>query len=167
MGYVDDYGSLSPSGRENEAEETIDIFATSLVILMNGDERKKERKKEGSLCDFPRPPRGLPLPQSGVKLRISLPDDKTRTWIYMLKRLIALGVAADQELQSVVGRLSFAQTCIFGKMGRAMLSPFYEKMKAPLLHSFTGWAGAQFPTLAGCRPGSPPAPDGQTLPEIT
>ena len=69
-----------------------------------------------------------------MKLSISLPETKTHVWCEMMGRLITLGVATEQELQIMVGRLSFAQTCVFGKMGRAMPPPFYGKLKARTYH---------------------------------
>ena len=69
-----------------------------------------------------------------MQLRISLPHTKTLAWRGLLERLVSSGVATEHELQSVVGRLSFTQTCIYGKMCRAMLYPFYEKLKAPYYH---------------------------------
>ena len=69
-----------------------------------------------------------------MRLSISLPAAKTRAWIDILERLIALGVPTEQEIQRVVGRLSFAQTCVYGKMGCDIRSPFYEKLKAHTYH---------------------------------
>ena len=69
-----------------------------------------------------------------MKLSISLPETKTRAWRDVLGRLITLGVSDEQELQRVVGRLSFTQTCVYGEMGLAMPSPFYEKLKSRTYH---------------------------------
>ena len=129
IGYFDDYGAFVPSDLEGDAEETIDDFMSALVIIMKDDKRQR-----GSSLTFLGLLGEFPSPQTDMQLRISLPPVKTSAWCDMLERLINLGVATEQELQSVVGRLSFTQTCIYGKMGRAMLSPFYEKLKTPYYH---------------------------------
>ena len=69
-----------------------------------------------------------------MKLSISLPATKTRAWIDILELLIALGVSAEQELQGVVGRLSFAQTCVYCKTGRATIDQSYGKLKSHTYH---------------------------------
>ena len=129
IGYFGEYGAFVPADLEGDAEETIDGFMTSLVIIMKDDKRLK-----GSGITF----RGLrgdfPSPLNDMKLSISLPDPKTRAWCDVIGRLITLGVATEKELQTAVGRLSFAQTCGYGKMGRSMISPFYEKLKAQTYH---------------------------------
>ena len=131
MGYFDDYGAFVPADLEGDAEETIDDFTSALVIVMKDDKRQK-----GSALTFLGLRGSFPSPLNGMKLSISPPETKTRVWCGMMGRLITLGVATEQELQSAVGRLSFAQTCAYGKMGRAILSPFYEKLKARTYHPF-------------------------------
>ena len=91
---------------------------------------KDDRRQKGRPLTFLGLHGEFPSPETNVELRISPPESKVRTSCEMPNRLITLGVATDQELQSLVGRLSFTQTCIYGKMGRATLSPFYDKLKA-------------------------------------
>ena len=45
-----------------------------------------------------------------------------------------LGVISHGELESLIGRLSFSQTSIFGRIGRSMLAPLYIKLKTRYYH---------------------------------
>ena len=45
-----------------------------------------------------------------------------------MERIILAGSVTHKELESIIGRLSFTQTSVFGRIGRAMLAPLYKKL---------------------------------------
>ena len=140
MGYFDDYGAFAPSDLDIDAEETIDVFTSALVIIMKDDKRLRCQSLTflGIRGDSP-------SPSNGMSIRISLPVDETLVWVEMLSRLASLGVSTEQELQSVVGHLSLTQTCIYGKMGRPMLPPFTKNSKPTFTApSYRGGSSARF-----------------------
>ena len=48
----------------------------------------------------------------------------------MIDRVLELGVVTHSQLDPLVGRLSFLQTSIFGRVGRPMIPPLYIKLNA-------------------------------------
>ena len=47
----------------------------------------------------------------------------------MIKRVVDSGSVSPMELESIVGRLSFTQTSVFGRVGRWMMAPRYAKLR--------------------------------------
>lgn len=63
-----------------------------------------------------------------MSLAISLPRDKAYRWAKLISSVIQEKLIAHATLESLIGRLSFAQTAIFGRFARAMLKPLYAKL---------------------------------------
>ena len=57
-----------------------------------------------------------------MSLSASMPDEKSLLWGARIGRFLSLGAIHHKELEWAVGRLSFAQTSVFGRVGRAMLT---------------------------------------------
>lgn len=70
----------------------------------------------------------FPFPQSGMTLSIDHPLVKRVNWARMIDNILELGVATHSQLESLIGRLSFSQTSIFGRFGRPMISPLYVNL---------------------------------------
>ena len=64
-------------------------------------------------------------------LEVSLPADKASRWVSMIDEILKLGTVTRDQLESLIGRLSFPQTSIFGRFGRPMLSPLYGLLNSP------------------------------------
>ena len=62
-------------------------------------------------------------------LHIELPREKAATWIGLINRIITAGEVSHMELESIIGKLSFTQTSVFGRIGRGMMAPLYAKLK--------------------------------------
>ena len=45
-----------------------------------------------------------------------------------------MGVITHDQLESLIGRLSFSQTSIFGRFGRPMMTQLYNKLNARRYH---------------------------------
>ena len=65
-----------------------------------------------------------------MTLSIRLPKKKAAMWAMSIAAHTSSGRISHADLESVIGRLSFAQTSVFGRIGRAMLSPLYTKLRA-------------------------------------
>ena len=129
IAYFDDYGAFCPETIGQPALETVDTFFNMMGALINKKKTDIGRKVTflGLRGDFPRP-------DNGMTLEISLPLEKAKTWSAMIQKIIDLGVVGQKELESIIGRLSFTLTSIFGRFGRAMLAPLYAKNNAPYYH---------------------------------
>ena len=123
IGYFDDFGALIPFDLSNDALDTFVEFCTTLGVHL------KTRKTEvGWRIAFLGLEGSFPSPANGMTLSIRLPPSKAKTWTSMIERIITTGSISHKELESVIGRLSFTQTSVFGRIGRAMLSPLYIKL---------------------------------------
>ena len=61
-------------------------------------------------------------------LPIDLTDEKKQSWASLIGEFLASERIPHKELDSLTGRLSFAQTSIFGRFGRDMVHPLYRKL---------------------------------------
>ena len=127
LSYFDDYGSIIPETLGRPALETVDSFFNVLGALINDNKTDLGRKVvfSGITGEFPNS-------DNGTALSISLPLGKARSWSLMIQKAIGLGVIGHKELESLIGRLSFALTSIFGRFGRAMLAALC-KQECPIL----------------------------------
>ena len=64
--------------------------------------------------------------QDGPSVHVT--SGKWGNWIDMMNRIIESWAIAPNELESVSGRIAFAQTSVFGRVGRAMMAPLYTKL---------------------------------------
>ena len=84
-----------------------------------------------------------------MMLSVELTEEKKKCRADRLDEYVEGGWIAYKELESLIGRLSFSQTSVFGRFGRALMQPLHRKLKAPvfpgrLTHSdrlvFQWWA---------------------------
>ena len=66
-----------------------------------------------------------------MSLSLSLSPEKASLWAPTIDKIITDGCIAHALLESLIGRLGFAQTAVFGRFARAMLKPLYAKLYAP------------------------------------
>ena len=72
-----------------------------------------------------------PRPSNGMSLAISLPRGKAHKRAQLITGIISSGTMSHATPESLIGRLSFAQTAGFGRFARAMLKPLYAKLFPP------------------------------------
>ena len=65
-----------------------------------------------------------------MALTISPPHGKALKWESKLREHLLRGAVHRKELESVVGKLSFSQTSVFGRIGRAMMTALFQKQNA-------------------------------------
>ena len=76
----------------------------------------------------------FPSPANGMALALSLSPDKVEKWTRRLKEILALWTITRQEAESLIGKLSFSQTSIFGRIGRSMMAPPHGMHNSPQFH---------------------------------
>ena len=75
-----------------------------------------------------------PQPSNDMRLTITLPIEKRRNWAITIEMILEVGAVTRGQLESLIGRLSFPQTSIFGRFGRPMLSPLIIKLRTTNYH---------------------------------
>ena len=70
------------------------------------------------------------LTPRGVDLRVA--DKKRLLWAGQMRECLALKVMSPGDASRLAGRLSFACTCCFKRLGRSMVRPFFAQQYSPL-----------------------------------
>ena len=65
-----------------------------------------------------------------MKLSISLDQEKSERWIELISQIIQAESIDHSLLDKLIGKLSFAQTTVFGKFARTLAQPLYDKLHA-------------------------------------
>ena len=65
-----------------------------------------------------------------MKLSARLTADKAPKWIDAIKGFLERGRVGHKELESLIGKLGFSQTCLFGKFARCQLRALYLKLRS-------------------------------------
>ena len=126
INYVDDFGCLLPKCLGQAGLRAFSSFCRMVGV------RLKEKKTEiGREIVFLGLRGSFPCPDNGMELLISLPETKRVRWCKAVRSYLAKGSITHSELDSLTGKLSFSQTSVFGRMGRAMMQPLYRKLYAP------------------------------------
>ena len=66
-----------------------------------------------------------------MKLRVSLTPEKASSWSAIIRRRINDGSISHPDLEKLIGKLRFSQTCLFGKFARTQIRCLYRKLYAP------------------------------------
>ena len=56
------------------------------------------------------------------------PDEKGEKWAKLRRGFLSEWRIDSTALESLIGKLSFSQTCLFGKFARTQLRPLYQKL---------------------------------------
>ena len=127
--YFDDYGSMTPKEIDQLTLNTVKIFMITIGVFL-----KDDKTKLGDVMTFLGIQGSFPSPSNGMTLEVSLPEDKKKKWVDMITQIIDLGIITHDQLESLIGRLSFSQTSIFGRFGRPMMTQLYNKLNARRFH---------------------------------
>ena len=130
IGYFDDFGALVPANVGRLALRTFEQFCNSLGITL-----KKTKTDRGKRIIFLGLQGDFPSPGNKMLLSIDLPTVKATTWCNTILSILSRGVISHDELESLIGRLSFTQTSVFGRIGRGMLAPLYAKLRSVPYHA--------------------------------
>ena len=123
-GYFDDFAAIVPAVLGRQAMNAFARFARALGFELHGD--KFDLGEEVAFL-------GLlgssPSTRNGGQLRISLPEEKRLKWSAMITSYLKAGRISHRCLGKLIGRLSCAQTALFGKFARTRLRPLRRKMR--------------------------------------
>lgn len=129
MTYFDDYGAMTPSIIDQLSIDAVKIFPLTLGVFL-----KNDKTIMGDIMTFLGIQGGFPFPENGAALEVSLPGEKGTKWIDAVAKILDIGVVTHDQLESLIGRLSFSQTSIFGRFGRPMMTHLYTKLNAKRPH---------------------------------
>ena len=129
LGYFDDFGFFART-----AEEAVAMRDVTEFLDLFGIELKTAKSVIGLSNIFLGLTAFFPRPANGMALVISLPREKAHRWARLINTIIASANISHSTLESLIGRLSFSQTAVFGRFARAMLKPLYAKLFSPRFH---------------------------------
>ena len=120
LGYFDDFGFLVNAP---DAAMTMAAFTELFTIL--GLSLKTAKSVVGTHNTFLGLSAHFPSPTNQMTLSLALSQDKANSWASIIDGIIKDGHLHHALLESLIGRLGFAQTAVFGRFARAMLKPLY------------------------------------------
>ena len=123
LSFFDDFGALTPSSLTLLALKTFTSFCSLLGIKL-----KSEKSDCGPRLTFLGIEGYFPCKANGMRLRVPLPETKAQKWAPLLQQVLTGRKIGIVELESLIGKLSFSQTCLFGKFARTQLRPLYKKL---------------------------------------
>ena len=123
LNYFDDFGFLTPSGMAGEAMRVVSEFCQILNIRL-----KLPKSEFGPDLNFLGLRGIFPSIKNGMNLQVMLPEEKAEKWALIIKNIIEQRTVSATELESLIGKLGFSQTQLFGKFSRAMFRDLYRKL---------------------------------------
>ena len=125
VNYFDDIGRILPTSISDEGLSTFKRFCGLIGVRL-----KEEKAKPGTVTTFLGLDGAFPCPSTGMTLQINLTSEMKRIWAGGIRLFITTGRIQSKELESLTGRLSFSQTSVFGRYGRAMMQHLDRKSNA-------------------------------------
>ena len=125
VSYYDDFGSFRPASILAEDSAYFSKFSDTLGALLSDD-----KTKFGETVKFLGLKGVAPSIENGMLLKILLPKSKVNKWSGEVEQILRIGSVGHTPLGGLIGELSFTQTSIFGRFGRTMLRPLYNKKNA-------------------------------------
>ena len=126
LSYFDDFGALLPAEIAKQGLLTFSRMCTLLGIKL-----KLQKSEVGPAITFLGLLGTFPSKEGGMDLTVSLPQDKAAKWAADITQYQAKGIITHPELEKLIGKLCFSQTCLFGKFARTQLRCLYRKLYAP------------------------------------
>ena len=125
IGYFDDYAFMAPKPIQTLALNTFKDFSSIIGTILQ--DRKCSIDSTNTFLGL----KGvMPSKKSGMKLSISLDREKSERWIELISGFIKAGSIDHTSLDKLIGKLSFAQTNVFGKFARTLAQPLYDMLHA-------------------------------------
>ena len=124
LSFFGDFGALVPDFLSRKALGAFDAFCKLLGITL-----KAEKADVGHRVTFlglrgPSPWRG-----NAAKMHISLTGEKASQRPELIRTYHTSGSIHALELESLIGKLGFSQTCLFGNFARAQMRYIYKKIR--------------------------------------
>ena len=124
--YFDDFGSLLP---ESIARKGLGTFAKWCEPVGIG--LKKLKSEVGSDITCLGTMGSFLSKRNGWQLRAALTREKATRRTLTIERHIRTSIISSHELDKLIGKLCFSQTCLFGKFARIQLRCLYKQLHAP------------------------------------
>ena len=125
INYFDDFGCFITDFLSEPAVRVFTSFCRMLGIRL-----KRKKTEVGRRITFLGLEGFFPGRDNSMLLSVDLTESKKRKWAERISEFLDAGVISHQELESLNGRLSFSQTSVFGRFGRALMQPLYKKVNA-------------------------------------
>ena len=123
VSYFDDFAALLPAEIAPKALEVFSSFCSLLGITL-----KPGKSEVGPSVTFLGLRGSFPSCDNRFRLGISLPPEKATKWADLIASFIKAKSISLQQLESLIGKLSFSQTQLFAKFARTQLRPLYRKL---------------------------------------
>ena len=123
IGYYDDYGFLAPSPLADHA-----VRVVRRVCSLLGIELKDDKCRIAGQNNFLGLTSTFPCRDNNFTLTICLAPDKSLKWKRVLGHIFTQRRVTRAVLESVIGRLGFAQSAVFSRFARCMLQPLYAEL---------------------------------------
>ena len=123
--YVDDFFSVARSGGGRHAMRA---FARLVRLLLGSDAICDKKLEYGN----PHKILGVCVELARRYARCWPSGDKVAEWMYTISGALSTGMLSAGDAGKLAGRLSWAASYLFRRMGRAMLRPLFHHSVAPL-----------------------------------
>ena len=126
ISYFDDFAALLPSSLAASGLDTFSRWCSIMGITL-----KLKKSEVGPHVTFLGLLGSFPSVKNHMKLRVSLTEEKANKWADSIRKYLQQGLISSSELDKLIGKLCFSQTCLFGKFARTQLRCLYKKLHAP------------------------------------
>ena len=126
ISYFDDFGALLPATLARQGLITFTSWCEMMGIGL-----KVKKSEVGPKITFLGLQGFSPSHHNGWKLQVSLTPEKASKWTAIIRGHLKSGIISSHELDKLIGKLCFSQTCLFGKFARTQLRCLYRKLHAP------------------------------------
>ena len=126
ISYFDDFGALLPA---SIAKSGLNTFTKWCHVL--GISLKTAKSEVGTDVTFLGLLGSFPSKHNGMQLRVTLTPEKAAKWTAIIHKHLKEGLISSHELEKLIGKLCFSQTCLFGKFASTQLRCLYTKLHAP------------------------------------
>ena len=123
LSYFDDFGALLPANLARKGLVTFTEWCSLLGIGL-----KLKKSEVGSEITFLGLLGSFPSKANGMQLSVTLTKEKASRWHSIIIKHLSDGTITQMELEKLIGKLCFSQTCLFGKFARTHLRCLYKKL---------------------------------------
>ena len=123
VSYVDDFAALLPA---ELAQGALEIFTRFCDLL--GIRLKRAKSEVGPSVTFLGLMGSFPSQATNFRTGITLPREKAAARADIINAFSKARNIPFQQLEKLIGKLSFSQTQLFAKFARAQLRPLYRKL---------------------------------------
>ena len=122
ISFFDDFGGMTPPELTLDAVTIFGEFAKTVIF-----ELKDKKTKFGKRVDFLGLSGEFPARSNKGTLSICLTREKATNWRALIVDFLKEGRISHQALESIIGKLGFSQSAMFGKFARSQMRVLYKK----------------------------------------